>query len=54
MYDTVLKDQCLVAGEGVMAIYGFNVGNQGKWVGIMLGIIAVMRLMEWAVMVWKK
>jgi ABC-type multidrug transport system ATPase subunit len=54
MYDTVLKDQCLVAGDGVMAIYGFNVGNQGKWVGIMLGIIAAMRLMAWAVMVWKK
>jgi hypothetical protein len=37
-----------------MAIYGFNVGNKGRLVGIMLGIIAVMRLIAWIVMVWKK
>jgi ABC-type multidrug transport system ATPase subunit len=54
MYDTVLRPECKVAGAGVLKLYGFNVGNQGRWVGIMLAIIVVMRFMAWAVMVWKK
>jgi ABC-type multidrug transport system ATPase subunit len=54
MYDTALRPQCMVAGAGVMKQYGFAIGNQGRNAGIMLGIIAAMRLMGWAVMVWKK
>ena len=54
MYDTDLKDQCLVDGPGVMASYGFKVQGQGRWFGIMIGIIVGMRLIGWTIMVWKK
>jgi ABC-type multidrug transport system ATPase subunit len=54
MYDTVLRSECKVAGVGALKLYGFEIGNQGRWVGIMLAIIVAMRIMAWAVMVWKK
>jgi len=54
MYDTRLKDQCMVDGAGVLKSYGFRVETQAKWLVIMLSIILAMRLMGWAVMMWKK
>ena len=50
MYDTALAPQCKIDGKGVLAEYGYKAtGETGKWVGIMLGIIAVYRLFGWAV-----
>lgn len=54
MYDTSLRSRCKVAGDEALALYGFEVGNQGLWVGIMLSIIFVMRLMAWVVLVLRK
>ena len=53
MYNTKLKDQCLIAGEGVLRMYGFGLGGQGKRVGITIGIIVAMRLMGWAAIKWR-
>jgi len=53
-YNTPLKDQCMIAGTGVLKMYGFEDDLQAKRVGITLGIIAVMRLMGWAAMQWRK
>ena len=45
MYDTVLAPQCLVAGTGVLDQYGYATGRTGKWVGILIGIIAGYRVL---------
>ena len=50
MYDTELSDLCLIDGKGVLSTYGYNTGNTGKWVGILIGIIAAYRLLGWAVL----
>lgn len=50
MYNTALAPQCKIDGKGVLAEYGYKAtGETGKWVGIMLGIIAVYRLFGWAI-----
>jgi hypothetical protein len=50
MYDTDLADQCLIRGTAVLDNYGYDVGNTGKWVGIMIGIIAGYRALGWLVL----
>lgn len=47
MYTTDLADQCQIRGTGVLETYGYATGRTGKWVGILLGIIAVYRLFGW-------
>ena len=49
MYQTELESQCKIDGKGVLAQFGHEVGNTGKWVGIMLAIILVYRIFGWAV-----
>lgn len=49
LYNTPLASQCKIDGEGVLAVYGYKSGETGKWVGIMLGIIVVYRLLGWGV-----
>ena len=45
MYDTALAPQCEIAGTGVLETYGYATGRTGKWVGILLGITAVYRIL---------
>ncbi|KAL9637135.1 MAG: hypothetical protein Q9164_002388 [Protoblastenia rupestris] len=45
MYDTPLASECKIAGSGVLQTYGYATGRTGKWVGILVGIIAVYRLL---------
>jgi len=47
MYTTDLADQCLIRGTAVLESYGYATGRTGKWVGILVGIIAVYRLFGW-------
>jgi hypothetical protein len=54
MYQTSLADQCKIAGEGVLAQYGYRTGYLGKNVGIMIGIIAGYRIAAWLVLVWRR
>ena len=54
MYQTSLASQCLIDGKDVLATYGYKDGNLGKWVGIMVGIIAVYRFLGWTVLFFKK
>lgn len=49
-YETELADQCLIAGDGVLQNYGYHTGETGKWVGIMIGIIAGYRVLGWVVL----
>jgi hypothetical protein len=47
MYTTDLADQCLIRGTAVLESYGYATGRTGKWAGILIGIIAVYRLLGW-------
>ncbi|KAJ6138892.1 hypothetical protein N7471_005378 [Penicillium samsonianum] len=47
MWSTDLEDQCLIRGTGVLESYGYSTGRTGKWVGILLGIIAGYRVLGW-------
>lgn len=54
MYQTDLAPQCKISGLGVLNKYGYHTGNTGKWVGILIGIIAGYRVLGWIVMSLKK
>jgi len=54
MYQTHLASQCKIDGKGVLAEFGYRDGNVGKWVGIMLAIIAGYRILAWAVTYLRK
>jgi hypothetical protein len=47
MYTTDLADQCLIRGDAVLEQYGYAADRTAKWVGILIGIIAVYRLFGW-------
>lgn len=50
MYNTIYQDECLIDGNAVLQNYGYSVGSTGKWVGIMIGIIAGYRFFGWLVL----
>lgn len=54
MYQTELADQCLIQGKGVLSQYGYATGRTGKWVGILIGIIAVYRLFGYLALVVRR
>lgn len=54
MYPSALQDKCQIPGTAVLGQYGYAEGREGKWVGILIGIIAVYRIFGWVVTVWKK
>ena len=45
IYDSSLAGQCKIDGKAVLQTYGYATGRTGKWVGILLAIILVYRLM---------
>ena len=47
MYTTDMASQCQIRGTGVLESYGYETGKTGKWVGILVAIIAVYRLFGW-------
>ncbi|KAK1140567.1 hypothetical protein N8T08_010204 [Aspergillus melleus] len=54
MYKTELADQCLIQGKGVLSQYGYATGRTGKWVGILIGIIAVYRLFGYLALIVRR
>lgn len=54
MYQTDLASQCQIRGTGVLEQYGYAEGRTGKWVGILIAIIAVYRLFGWIALVLRK
>lgn len=45
--------QCRIPGTAVLATYGYPLGREGKWVGILIGITAVYRLLGYIVLWWR-
>lgn len=54
MYETALSPHCMIDGKGVLALYGYKPGNEGKWIGIMLAIVLGYRVLGWGAIWWKK
>ncbi|EME43270.1 ABC transporter-like protein [Dothistroma septosporum NZE10] len=54
MYQSALQSECKIEGIAVLDQFGYPTGRQGKWVGIMIGIIVVYRLFGWAVTWYRK
>lgn len=54
MYQSELASECKIAGTGVLESFGYATGRRGKWVGILIGIIAVYRLFGWIALVLRK
>ena len=49
MYQSPLASQCKIDGHAVLEQYQYATGRTGRWVGIMIAIIAVYRLFGLAV-----
>lgn len=49
MYPSILESECKIAGTAVLDEYGYSVGKESRWLGIMIAIIVVYRLLGWAV-----
>jgi ABC-type multidrug transport system permease subunit len=54
MYASTLQDQCLIEGKAVLEVYGYDTENSGKYVGYLLIIVFVYRLLGWAVLYMRK
>ncbi|ELR07707.1 hypothetical protein VC83_03755 [Pseudogymnoascus destructans] len=54
MYTTELASQCMISGKGVLTTFGMHTGQTGTWVGILIGIVVVYRLLGWAVLAVKR
>jgi hypothetical protein len=54
MYRSALQDQCMIEGKAVLGVYGYDTGNVGKYVGYMLVIVFVYRMMGWLVLFLRK
>lgn len=53
-YASDLNAQGKIAGPAVLKAFGISLGREGEWVGIMLGIIAVYRILGYVVLYWKR
>jgi ABC-type multidrug transport system permease subunit len=54
MYPSALQDQCLVEGKAVLENYGYGTSNVGKYVGYMIVIVFVYRVLGWTVLYLRK
>jgi hypothetical protein len=54
MYQTDLASQCEIRGTGVLDEYGYVTGRTGKWAGILVGNIAIYRILGWHALVSRK
>lgn len=53
LYDSPLASQCEIAGTAVLEQYGYPTGRTGKWVGILIAITVVYRLLA-QIALWAK
>ena len=54
MYPSDLASEGKIRGTAVLEFYGYATGRQGKWVGILIVIIFVYRMLAWAVLHYRK
>ena len=54
MYQSDLASVGKIRGTAILEAFNYHTGQQGKWVGIMVGIIVGYRVLGWLVLVLKK
>jgi hypothetical protein len=54
LYPSALQDRCMIEGKAVLGVYGYEVGNVGKYVGFMLAITLAYRVLGWLVLYLRK
>ncbi|KAF1942072.1 P-loop containing nucleoside triphosphate hydrolase protein [Clathrospora elynae] len=54
MYTSALQEQCLVEGKAVLGVYGYKTGDVGRYVGYLLVIVFVYRVLGWVVLYLRK
>lgn len=54
MYQTNLASECRISGTGVLDQYGYKPEKTGEWVGILLAIVLVYRLLRWLALTFRK
>ncbi|TGO62424.1 hypothetical protein BOTNAR_0114g00230 [Botryotinia narcissicola] len=54
MYITDLAPQCKISGKGVLDQYGYKTGKTGEWVGILIAIIFVYRILGLGAMYFRR
>ncbi|KAJ8062967.1 hypothetical protein OCU04_008212 [Sclerotinia nivalis] len=54
MYITDLAPQCKISGKGVLDQYGYKTGKTGEWVGILIAIIVVYRILGLGAMYFRR
>lgn len=50
MYPSALQEQCLIEGTAVLGGYGYGTGEVGRYVGYMVVIVFVYRVLGWGVL----
>lgn len=53
-YPASPTNNCLIEGTTVLKSFNYSLGKEGQWVGIMIAIIAVYRLLGWGVNWYRK
>lgn len=46
--------QCRIPGTAVLSRYGYPLGREGKWAGILIGMIAVYRFFGLVALYWRR
>ncbi|KAG4032838.1 hypothetical protein MFRU_006g03010 [Monilinia fructicola] len=54
MYITDLAPECKISGKGVLDQYGYKTGKTGEWVGILIAIIVVYRILGLGAMYFRR
>lgn len=54
MYVTELASQCKIDGKGILDAYGYKTNRTGEWVGILIAIVAIYRLLGFIVLAWRR
>lgn len=54
MFPSKLQDQCLVEGKAVLAQYGYSTDGMSKYVGYLLVIVLIYRVLGWLVLFLRK
>lgn len=51
MYQSALQDQCQIAGQAVLESIGYKNNHTGEWVGLMIVLITIYRLLPWGYLI---
>ena len=54
MYQSALESECRIQGTAILETYQYAEGMTGRWVGILLAIVAAYRILGWVALSLRK